>query len=336
MNYNNEKSNIEQDDMNIRSHLNASLDFNGISVSEDLINRTLQAVQAASQQQDNKQDIADSKSRTQRKAPWIAYARTFAGVAAAVLIFVAGYGLLNTAGNMKSDMNSQGKDSVAADMAKTTNEKSDSVEYAATGSTDDGEIADADAAQDEVNMTSLAESKQEEQEVNKSEADASLSTGEEDALAAGADDTVGSPGIVSDAIDTPMSSARPPQSLDRVEYLAFRDIFLTDPVLTQSVTVTDEVAGTFITLTSPEDISALYSVMDKYQFLYETDASVEIDYTIEIMVPDENEAVYTIAVGSSIIIDYTDKDISGHSIYKVQDSSLLLQDMKEFFGIHNK
>jgi hypothetical protein len=56
MNNKDKKTNIKNDELNIRSHLNASLDLNGISVSEDLINRTLEAI--------NKQTPADNSKNT--------------------------------------------------------------------------------------------------------------------------------------------------------------------------------------------------------------------------------------------------------------------------------
>ena len=45
MNFDKNKSDYSKlDDMNIKSHLNTSLEMSGISVSEDLIQRTIQAI----------------------------------------------------------------------------------------------------------------------------------------------------------------------------------------------------------------------------------------------------------------------------------------------------
>ena len=84
---------IEQDELNIKSHLNTSLDLSGISVSEDLINRTLAAIkeQAISSEEVTKTDDLAPRKKI---IAWNRYIRGFAGVAAAALIVVIGYNFI--------------------------------------------------------------------------------------------------------------------------------------------------------------------------------------------------------------------------------------------------
>lgn len=338
MNYNrNEKPNIEHDDMNIRSHLNASLDLKGISVSEDLINRTLQAIQKVSQQQEGNQDTADVKARTKRVAPWTRYVRTFAGVAAAALVLVAGYGLFHMAGGMKKgDMSQLSTEGTAQDSENGTALKSDGTAYGTAESSADINTDDG-TAQEEINIASAADSGTD--TVDKQEFTMTEESDTQYSISSSVDES-GNTGGSSDAStahqDSLLTGGKPAKSTYKADYLAFRDIFLSDPGLAQNVTVTDETTGTQITLTDSEDISALFEVMDHQQFIHDTEAVVEKSYTIEVTVSEENDAVYTMTVGSSIIIDYTDGLTSSHGIYKAQDSAQLLQELSDFFNGYSK
>jgi hypothetical protein len=93
--------NIEVDELNIKSHLNDSLDLSGISMSEDLINRTLLAIKKQSELPSAVADVNKSltendtinQTANRKVIQWNRYFRAFAGVAAAVVVVVVGYSL---------------------------------------------------------------------------------------------------------------------------------------------------------------------------------------------------------------------------------------------------
>ncbi len=91
MSFDQKKSiNIEYDELNIKSHLNTSLDLEGISVSEDLINRTLEAIRKQSQVTEMPVTEQQTQEPERKVIPWFRYARNIAVVAAAGLILVVG------------------------------------------------------------------------------------------------------------------------------------------------------------------------------------------------------------------------------------------------------
>ncbi|MDD3172256.1 MAG: hypothetical protein PHF63_01080 [Herbinix sp.] len=97
---------LDIDGRSIKSHLDTSFDLNGIHVSEDLINRTLNAIkqQEVEQQETAQQDSKEGNEKEIVKIiPWSRYIRRIVGVAAAVLVVTAGV-------NFISGMNSK-KDS---------------------------------------------------------------------------------------------------------------------------------------------------------------------------------------------------------------------------------
>ncbi len=90
--------NMEVDELNIKSHLNDSLDLSGISMSEDLINRTLLAIKKQSELPTAVAEVNESMTENdanRKVIHWNRYFRAFAGVAAAVVVVVVGYSLAN-------------------------------------------------------------------------------------------------------------------------------------------------------------------------------------------------------------------------------------------------
>jgi hypothetical protein len=345
MNYNDKKkADMEIDDMKIKSHLNASLDMSGISVSEDLINRTLEAIkkQPAERQADVTAE-ENKKKPSERSILWSRYIRGFAGVAAAALILVAGYGLISGSLSGKSKMDS-------------TNALPESTEYNAAASDADKENSAFSTAQD----TAQAEDAMEEKDTDGG-ADAGA-TGESAVGAANGatDDSVDVQSvpqftIAADTIlsaedediaglagqTTPeearMAGEQPAsQNTGRAPLLTFRDIFLPDPEQAQSLTITEEISATSVTLTSQEEILDFYAVMDKHQFTGSTDASAGTNYKVEIKSLQPGEAQYTMSVGGNITVSYQDNAATSQSIYNADDSALLIQNLQDFFNKYTK
>lgn len=86
----------EADDLNIKSHLNTSLEAEGISVSEDLIRKTLNAINV----QKNEKLIMKKPSAFPFRQ-----VRTLVSVAAAIIVLVVGFNAIRIfgPGGMKSD-----------------------------------------------------------------------------------------------------------------------------------------------------------------------------------------------------------------------------------------
>ena len=83
----NEKDIFEVDELNIRSHLNTSLEAEGISVSEDLINRTLEAIRMQNPEDDG---LVSDRLELKKPSSILRHTRVLVKVAAAVLVLVVG------------------------------------------------------------------------------------------------------------------------------------------------------------------------------------------------------------------------------------------------------
>ena len=117
MNFDQKKrSKIELDELNIRSHLNTSLEADEISVSEDLISRTLDAIRL-NESNDSDKDKGKNKDH---KPLFFRHTRTFVTAAAAVLVLVVGLSVLKNSPIEMKSQTSKSDDSVDFDAAGTT------------------------------------------------------------------------------------------------------------------------------------------------------------------------------------------------------------------------
>ncbi len=94
----NNYSDHENDDLNIKLHLNTSFDLSGINVSEELINKTLEAIKEREPEKQREQKI-------NRKLSIYKNAYRIAGACAAVLVVAAGIHFMGTTGGKKADLN---------------------------------------------------------------------------------------------------------------------------------------------------------------------------------------------------------------------------------------
>lgn len=342
MKYNNNKQeDIEIDDMKIKSHLNASLDLSGISVSEDLINRTLEAIkkqepkQQEITQQEAEQQTAETEKTSQadehRKViPWNRYVRTFAGVAAAAIVVVAGYGLIKGGFTAQKSANSTDNAQMTYDTA-STGSASDSTMSAATD-TETADFAAESAAEDTVvseEVTNAYTAKQDTSETEAAVEEPQYSItfngdAEEEGSAYGTDGTVGTSSDTAAGTDVPML-----KGTADISVLTFRDIVLADPDQASEITISDALNKITVTLTSKTDILDFYSVMDVQQFTYATEAASEADYVIEITaVPDQ--ALYTMTVGDHVTVAYSTDETTSQSIYDAADLQGLKQALSDF------
>jgi hypothetical protein len=329
----NEKQNeLEMDELNIKSHLNTSLDLSGINVSEDLINRTLAAIKA--QPAENKEQQVDSNVTSKKVIPWNRYVRGFAGVAAAVLIVAVGFNVIKQVpfGGQKGDSsNLSSEQKIAYDGAtvKSTDADTNSSNtqeaatsdntFASSAAVDTTESAASETTAPEasVQYTITAEDTAKSKDISAGEAASENSAGSSDADLE-----------VADEAQPKLSMAL--RNNDGTNILTFREIFLPDPEQAQYLTIKDEVNNTSVSLTDQTAIQDFYSVMDKYTFTYGTENTSNQNYTVEVKSP-EPESLYTLIVGQNLIVRYTEGDTVSEVIYNVEDPDVFKQNLDEFY-----
>ena len=316
MNNNNDKmKHMNIDDMKIKSHLNDALDLSGISVSEDLINRTLEAIKKQPVEKtniDNSVNIVDADNKvdsevrqeTRKAIPWNRYIRTVAGVAAAVIVVVVGYRLADQGLLTKNSKNSVNNE-MAADQSSDNATKEETSVGATYSTTMDTDMA-ADANSDAQNSVDGATAGTDTEAAPRFSIAADSSQPEEQPL---------------------LKAAGAPEEVT----LTFRDIFFSDPAQANSITITDETNGNVITLSTQEQISDFYTVMDNHQFTYSSETQTVTNYTVEISSAESNKVVYDMIVGDNVIVNCYEGETSSQSVYIAQDQTLLLQNLQELY-----
>lgn len=338
MKYNkNKQENIEVDDMKIKSHLNASLDLSGISVSEDLINRTLEAIKKQeSEQQTAEAEKTSPEDEHKKVIPWNRYARTFAGVAAAAIVVVAGYGLIKGGlmSAQKSDSSTENSLQMTYDTASTESAADSTMSAATDAATADSAAGasteEAATASDELANAFTAQQNTSDAEATAEEPQYSITF---NADASEADSGEGTYGAAS---DTAVGAKAPMlKGTADISVLAFRDIVLADPAQASKITISDALDGITVTLTSETEIQDFYSVMDGQQFTYAEEAASGADYTIEITAtPDQ--ALYTMTVGDHVTVVYTGNETTSQSLYDAVDLESLKQVLSDFCLKYNQ
>lgn len=283
----------ETDDLKIKAHLDASLDKKGISVSEELISRTLAAIKADSQKADGARD-RDADNR--RLIPWNKYIFAFARVAAVVMIVAAGYAIIRNipAKKFDSGMNSSGNS-----QAPITSEKAASLDNSGMEKALDN--AELDMFSDNDEVYSFA------------------GTPDADTLdgSAGAEDKAMLRSFTVAMEMAPKASAN------------IHDVILAEPEKIQSLTITEGDAGS-IQLTEAEDINEFCAIMAKHQFSSSLPGDEGNEkYVITVSKQDEGE--YIIAIGGRITLEYAKGESSIQEIYEVEDMDLLLNELKELY-----
>ncbi len=323
-NYNDMSKNkkYELDDMNIRSHLNTSLDKEGISVSEELITRTLAAIK--------EQQALRAEQGTTKINPWSRYIRGFAGVAAALLLAVVGYNVIKQMPIVRNETTSKDSASPEADLmmeqSTSSEAKADMAakEVPAAANT----TADMNAAKDG-DQSVLKEN--EEYTIKKEDDEygqASIGSADNIDSQNGNDNLTTS--IPEDITDAQEFSTSLRVTGGSAATYTFRDIFLPAPEEAQYITISSNKYDTSITLTALEDIKAFYLVMDSYQFTGDNQAAMdEQDYTVE-MENLNNQTIYTMYIGSKLIVKINQGDNVSENIYYPDDDIHLKQDIETF------
>lgn len=331
MNFNNKNSdNINFDDLNIKTHLNNSLDLNGICVSEELIQKTLQAIK---EQSSTNIDLEENhKKRKEISIPWNIYIRSLTGVAAAALLLFVGYQVANstlfnaTKGNMENR---------TADMAKEESVQQDifvtmenAVDDAANGI--DGTDTSYGATEYKMDATGKAEIEMSATPADKetnTELNIDLAEKDSDQGLMREDVTIKS--SLSGVIEEENYSITGEHDLSNL--FGFQEILpLTVEQITK-ITITDEVNQKSLTLLEQKDISELYSLMKRYQ--YSGSAGIHDNnmyYTIAMETTDDIHAI--VRLGAVLTIESSDGEVSSMSGYNVVNHEELLRELNVFIS----
>jgi hypothetical protein len=341
-----DKRNIELDDMNIKAHLNASLELSQISVSEDLIARTLAAIK---EQAADKAGSDDRTSEKQDHNKLIAHSRYIRGLAtacAAVLLIVVGYTAMK-----QFPLGMKGASSAADQEINLTTEATVSDNMSATASseaprkaaTEDALLEDNDisAAKDATNDTFDVQ--------NEEAADTTMDTAAEDqtmySTAANTDDA-SDIGSFNDATalekndmsiksegdySGEMNSSSMLQSPEVQVYYTFRNILIPSPEQAEYIVITDNLSNTSVKLTTQEDIRAFYEIMDDHEFAaFGGDPTGSQDFTVE-MKNTDTQMRYRMLVGRYLTVTYTQGDTVFEKYYYAVDEELFQGDIETLY-----
>lgn len=281
------------DDLNIKDRLNASLESEGISVSEDLIRRTLDAI--------NKQkvdDLADinKDGKYIKPASLLKRTRFLVTAAAAAIIFLVGMSAIRILSPQKK-----------ADKASpSTMESADNAGYAQKAAMD----------------TDASESGFANEETAKS-----MDKGTDDYKLCSEEKSGDTSDMFAADTDTKKDVSMGLTSVIKRDGLGFDDIAYMESADVKSVKITSLTSGKEITLAGPDQVKRFYSVMENHSFIPETAGQTDGQYIIEIQ-GDGKESKITIGT-NYIEADTTDNDTVSHGLYSTTDYGKLMEDLEE-------
>lgn len=296
---------IENDKLNIKSHLNNSLEAEGISVSEELVLRTLDALRL-----NEAKGLEMSKDDMVARKPIIKirHAPTLITVAAAALILVVGlsaFRLISPLG-MKSDEMQYSGNSVSNDEDRTTEmysikesaSKSDMQDYdmKATGDTEEasdlGVIADGKStnAQEEVKS--------------------------EDMLIWGLDKEIEGDNGVDDRL-----------IVSEEDTLSFSFISSVEPADVSGIVLVAETTGDMSTISDKDQIQDFYTIMEKYLFMPGREGDTDIQYKL-IITSEDRDSQINIGM-NSLTVELTHNGATSNSIYIADNYDILLMELKD-------
>lgn len=311
----------ETDDLNIRYHLNASLENEGIKVSEDLINRTLEAIK---KQEAGGFEAKNEEPEHKKPAALLRKARLLISAAAAVIILLAGMSAIRLLTSTKkadqaipqyttTEVSGDTQDAAMKSEAPAKGIKNDEE---AKNTKDDQFFAaggyTGSAAADGYNYgTTDAEGNEIADWTAKDTDDSTMKeAGEENKTAHEQD-----------------SSVKLTSVMSRDE-LSFTDITSIEPADVKSVEINYVMTDKTVTITDEDQLDKFYSVMENHAFIRETEG--QADRQIIIDIAGENTAS-RIVIGSNYIeADTINGDIISHSIYSAADYDGFLEDLKGF------
>ena len=327
MNFENKKTSSNNlDDMNIKTHLNASLDLSGICVSEELIQKTLQAVKEQPAKDPEKEDSTEHR----KAVPWKRYVRSLTGVAAAVLILFAGYYLVgNGLGSPKKMAQKQSADTAPEESAKNDMSAYDTAESypeSAANTKDQAELKMEPTTKEGQDIRSKSTDKEAEQGIKSKSADQKA----EQDMGSGAGDGKEMQKFSLGKAPEDQADNRDDVSIAQnsagQEAVRFHVLCSLTSEQTGSITITNELSQTSLTLTEQADINGFYSFLDQYFYCSSEESSSEdLHYTIEMDGNVSSDVSYRIRIGTAVTVE----EISGETNHT---STYSLPDQEEFLG----
>jgi hypothetical protein len=331
MNYNDKNKNedLQYDELNIKSHLNTSLDLSGISVSEDLINRTLAAIKeqsVSSQEEVTKTSPADTSKRV---ISWSRYIRGFAGVAAAVIIVVVGYNLVQQMPVAKKSAN----EAAIPEMATLAEDMDQKVAMQDTAA-EESQAFDASVAMEapkDIQYAITAEAGA----LEKRSTDSADGNGVLGSAGTGETELSEADSLKEDAsnsmVTTQEFATADSRTTDDIVTYTFREIFIPEPAQAEYITITENSGGNSITLTESNDIEAFYILMDSYRFGTSDNSSLrDHNITVEMNSP-ELGTLYTMLVGRNLTVHYTQGENTVEMTYYCLEDTEFKHDLEEFY-----
>ena len=309
-----EKEQLDFEQLNIKSHLNTSMELKGISVSEDLINRTLKAINNQTVEKQDQPPLNSQQAELRKSFSINKFVRGFAGVAAAAIIVVAGTQLLNgNIGGSKKDL--------AIDMNSTAMEQKSSSENAGYGDESYSTLQD-DTAKYESAQTEDAEVSFDD---NMLTSDAGEQEDESNAIALAPEATTEGVDFTGVTSSTEIEKSK----------LSFTQLLAPELTGTSAVELTKAEDNITVTLTDKKDIEEFYLAMEKHQFTASTVAPVNIVFQMELTNTEQN-LTYLISVGDHLQIEYSDAQTTSMSTYDVVDMDGFQQDLKNLIDKYSK
>lgn len=300
------QTNIEIDKYNIKSHLNASFEAEGISVSEALISRTLDKIKLHEEM-----DVDTTKDNIEHKIPIFMNRniRTLITVVAAALILVVGlnairmFGTINLKGDMEKYDSGKARDDMrTTDMHASEEAPRDSKDFIKMD-TSDGLAQDADmaASMDEEGAYNTIEKKQSD--------DMLMSSREEEKS-----DAENENGLMAYLKDS----------------FTFEEITLIESTDVVMLTISSMTSNETYTISSSVQIQDFYSLMKKHVFMQGTQDDTDALYVLKIS--SEDSDVQVVIGYDTIKVDYTNKEISSQSIYTSTDQSTIHNEFEKLLA----
>lgn len=301
----------EVDELDIKSHLNTSLEAERISVSEDLINRTLAAI-----------NNAESEEPIVKKSSIFSsgHIRTLVAVVAAIFVLAVGLNAIRifVPSGMKSDNSVQEAKDYDMDGGIMKNEEARSENYLFSY----GVSEDSKEATMESEVTSAGSEVKD--KIDYTTTDNSLGVG-----------TYKSEDIISDdAIEYKADESIPESDNSIVSTqefeLMFIDIAIIDVDAVTSIIITSEYKNEEKVIADKKQIESFYSLMNDHSYQESIGENSDNRYIIDII---GEEIVSHIVIGYyDIVVEHTKKDMVSHNIYKATDQSKLIEDLKELMN----
>lgn len=274
------------DDLQIKSHLNASFDVSGISLSEELIQKTLRAI---NEQSPSLADKEDNVLKT-RRLPWNSYVRNLTAVAAALMVLIGGYSLIKNSVGMKSSKNDSKifmENNSSMDYDRSTEMAMPEARGDISGedyglySTKENDTTDVTMGSATGDTTFTSKDIEDEHKMDIAAIDDSLKSNDQEKAA---------PSATSEFTSTGLKSVE------------FTQIYWGSLDMIESMIITDEAAGKSVIITEESELSMVYSLLDSYWYsAAESGLSSDIYYVIEIK-EKQSDVINTIIIGDTVTI----------------------------------